>query len=93
MFRECFEKKKMLVQKSVSQLQSKLITNKESFLKACQVIGEKDGSLSFEEFCELSSDEMITLFISFGWLNRKIYSEFTRKRKMITSILSKLPEP
>ena len=56
LFRECFERKKMLVQKSVSQLQSKLITNKDSFLRACQVIGEKDGSFSFEEFCDLSSD-------------------------------------
>lgn len=74
LFRECFERKKLSIQKSVSQLQSKLISNKELFLNACEVIGQKNGILTFEDFCQLTTDEITTLFISFSWLSRKVYT-------------------
>jgi hypothetical protein len=87
LFRDCFERKKFYIQKSVSQLQPKLISNKDLFLHACKKVGEKQGNLSFEEFNLLTIDEIVTLFVSFGWLNRKIYSEFTEKRKKIIDVL------
>lgn len=42
------------------------------FLSTCQAIGSKQNKISFEQFSVLSSDEIITLFISFVWLNRKL---------------------
>lgn len=92
LFRDCFETKKAAVQKSVSQLQSKLIVNREQFLNICQAIGAKEQRVSFAEFSQLSGDEIITLFISFVWLNRKLNAEFVQKRKSIMEIIGKLPK-
>ena len=37
----------------------------------------------------LSNDEIVTLFISFGWLNRRFSSEFATKRKNIIEFMRK----
>lgn len=74
-----------MVQKSVTQLQSKLISNKDVFMRACQAISEasEEMKISFEEFQSLTPDEIMTLFISFNWLNRNLFSEFTNKRRLL----------
>ena len=46
--------------------------------------------MPFEEFAELSSDELITLFISFSWLNRKLYGDLMKKRKNLLILSKKL---
>ena len=92
LFQDCFDVKKNAVQRSVSQLQSKLIGNREEFLNTCHAIGSKEEKVGFEVFNKLSSDEILTLFISFVWLNKKVTGEFSAKRRQIMDFMGKLPK-
>lgn len=90
LFRECFEVKKASIQKSVSQLQSKLITNRDEFMSTCQALGGNTKPVPVDTFLVLTPDEIVTLFISFVWLNRKLYAQLAAKRKHIVQLMRRM---
>jgi hypothetical protein len=75
------------IQKSVSQLQSKVISDREKFLYICEAIAKRDlKRVGFSEFETLTGDELMTLFISFPWIQKKIFKELNQRRKLIVEL-------
>jgi hypothetical protein len=72
LIKDCLEIKKMMIQRMIGQLQSRLVKKKRLFVRICEAISDKEPrKISKEEFKQLDADEIFTLIISFPSLTRK----------------------